>query len=492
MVVEIITNCLKWFIERKLFTWPITILTIAMLVILAIEKAGVKEKDKIGFIVTLASLIITECLLIILPAEEFLDKTKEIFVMDNFAKCFSIFTIFITIMITVAIYYYSRGLPEVAVFYALITGTAIGLLLLPASVDILGVFVAWELLSVPLYIMVAYTANWEKGIEGAMKYFIMGTTSSGILALGVGIIGSLAGTTNLYALSMNIKIASNLELILYVLGVIALLCGFGVKITLVPLHQWAPDTYEGAMPPVTAYLSGAIKVVRFTAPLRVFMLLTPLLRYNARLFLAILAFLTMTYGNIVALKQRKVIRMLAYSSIAQMGYVAIGLVAGTELGLAASIFYLLIFAIMEAIVFITAGIVLLYLKAETIDDYNGLYDEYPLVAVIMMCGLLSLVGLPPFAGFPGKVMLFIAAWQIGLAWLAIALAINSGISIGYYGLLIKRMFLDEPSEKVKVRVKIPLPFKITLIILTLLLVFFGVWPKSLFDVSSLGAKVLLS
>jgi len=474
MLPETISHILA---TRPALALSISILVLATLINLGIEKIKGPKRNIAAFIVAIVALCITEALLFILPLDSVANKAVEFFVFDNFSRYFAVFAVFVTIAITVAVYYYSESLPEVPAFYALITGTAIGLILLPSAVDLVGVFIAWELLSVPLYAMVAYSHNWSRSVEGAVKYYIMGTASSAILGLGIGIIAAITGTTNLYLLEYKISIViTNLfNQVLLGIAIIALIVGFGVKLTLVPIHQWAPDTYEGSMPPITAYLSGTIKAVRFSAPLKVIMLLAPIARYDARLYLAILSFLTMTYANIVALKQKSVYRMMAYSSIAQIGYIVIGLVAATNAGVTAAIFYALAFAIMEVIVFIAIGIIIKYIGAQTIDDYNGLASKYPGLSIILAFSLLSLVGIPPFIGFAGKVYLFVAVWSAGITWLAIAFAINSAISIGYYGLVIKRMFLEEPSKELK-QVRIPVLFMAILWILTLAIIAFGVYP----------------
>jgi len=482
------------FVEKPALSISITTLVIATLINLSIERSKSQRKGFIAFFIALLALILSEVAIIMLPLDDVKDRTAEFFIFDEFARFFAVFAVFVTIAIAVAVYYYSKGLPEIPAFYSLITGTAIGLILLPSAVDLIAIFVAWELLSVPLYAMVAYSHKWSRSIEGAIKYYVMGTASSAILGLGIGVMSALAGTTNLYELSekLNPIFAGSDTFAQIMLGfsVIALIIGFGVKLTLVPLHQWAPDTYEGSMPPITAYLSGTIKAIRFSAPLKVFMLLIPVLRYDARLYLSVLAFLTMTYANIVALKQVRVYRMMAYSSIAQMGYIIIGLVAGTEEGVTAAVFYVFAFAIMEVIVFTVIGIVIYFLDLETVDDYNGLASKYPGISLAFALSLLSLVGIPPLIGFAGKVYLFVAAWSAGVAWLAIALAINSGISIGYYGLVIKRMYLEEPSEKIK-EVRIPRPYIVILWILTLVILVFGIYPAPVENLASLAAKTII-
>ena len=210
---------------------------------------------------------------------------------------------------------------------------------------------------------------------------------------------------------------------------------------------------------------------------------------DAQAYFAILAFITMTYANIVALKQRDIYRMLAYSSIAQMGYVLIGFVAATPYGITAAIFYVFIFAIAEVIVFSVTGILWRSLGIETVDELSGLSSKNPYISIIFALGLLSLLGLPPLAGFPGKVYLFFAAVDANLLWLGLALVINSGIGAGYYGLLVKKMFIDEPSEKVA-KIRLPPQDIIALGLLALVLIVLGVYPGIAEPFARIAAEAL--
>jgi len=486
----ILEDIIDIYVERPAFLTSISILVVITLINLALERSKSQKKGMVSFVLTVLALILVEVALIVLPLDDVGDRTVELFIFDEFARFFAMFAIFATIAVTVAIYYYSEGLPQISAFYALVSGTAIGLILLPSAVDLISIFVAWELLSVPLYAMVAYSHKWSRSVEGAIKYYVMGTASSAFLALGIGIFVAMLGATNIYILHLKLVALGTLDgfqRVIFGIGMAALIVGFGVKLTLVPIHQWAPDTYEGSMPPITAYLSGTIKAIRLSAPIKVFMFLAPSLLYYARVYLAILALLTMTYANIVALKQTRVYRMMAYSSIAQIGYIVIGIVAATLMGLTATIFYAFAFAIMEVTVFIAIGVIIYYLGLETIDDYDGLAKKYPSISIILALTLLGLVGIPPLIGFAGKVYLFIAAWDAGVIWLAIALALNSAISIGYYGLVIKRMFLEEPSDKIK-DVEIPSLYYTILYILVAIMIIYGIFPTPIEYLSSVAAR----
>ena len=487
---ELFLESIGIFTARPGLATTTTILFIAVLLCLLIEKFGQPKYYRLAFIISLLALIITEVIILLSPIET-LDPTSQFYLYDGFAKFFATFGIFVTIAIIIIAQYYMKGLPEIPVFFACMTGIAIGLILLPAATDLIALYVSWELLSVPLYGVVLYSFNWRKSAEGALKYYVLGAVSSAFLGLGFGLMIVVSGTSNIYMLGTALEQAllDPFNRIVLGLAVLLLVVGFSVKITVVPFHTWAPDTYTGSAHPITAYLSGAIKAVRFSAPLRVIILLTPLLRIDAQAYFAILAFITMTYANIVALKQRDIYRMLAYSSIAQMGYVLIGFVAATPYGITAAIFYVFIFAIAEVIVFSVTGILWRSLGIETVDELSGLSSKNPYISIIFALGLLSLLGLPPLAGFPGKVYLFFAAVDANLLWLGLALVINSGIGAGYYGLLVKKMFIDEPSEKVA-KIRLPPQDIIALGLLALILIVLGVYPGIAEPFARIAAEAL--
>lgn len=489
-IIKLFQESVEIFAARWGITLSITILFVATLICLLIEKLWGAKRHREAFLVSLLALIVAEIIIVLSPVE-LLDHTKEFYVYDSFAKFFAAFGVFVTIVIVVIAQFYMKDLPEIPVFFACITGTAIGLILLPAATDLIALYISWELLSVPLYGIVLYSYDWRRSAEGALKYFVLGAVSSAFLGLGFGLMIVVSGTSNIYLLGATLESAlvNPLNKILLGVAILMLVAGFGVKITVVPFHTWAPDTYTGSAHPVTAYLSGTIKAVRFSAPLKVFMLLTPLLRIDAQAYFAVLAFITMTYANIVALKQRNIYRMMAYSSIAQIGYALIGFVAGTIYGISAAIFYVFIFAIAEVVVFSVIGILWRVLGIETVDELSGFSKENAYIAIVFALSLLSLLGLPPLAGFAGKVYLFFAALDNNLLWLGIALVINSGISAGYYGLLVKKMFLDEPSKKIG-KIKLPPQDLIALGILTLILLIVGIYPGIIEPFARMAAQVL--
>ncbi|MCR8433745.1 MAG: NADH-quinone oxidoreductase subunit N [Crenarchaeota archaeon] len=475
-VIEKLTELINIFTARPALVTTVAILFIATFLCLLIERFSKTKRNILAFVVVLSALLITEAILLISPAEAF-DPTKEYFLFDEFAKFFASLGIFATLIVILISQHYIKGLPAIPVFFACMTGTSIGLILLPAATDLITLYVSWELLSVPLYGLVLYAFNWRRSTEGALKYYVMGATSSAFLGLGLAILIAISGKSNIYMLKPALEQAleSTFNDILLGLAVLLLVIGFSVKMTIVPFHSWAPDTYTGSAHPVTAYLSGTIKAVRFAALLRIVLMLAPVLRISAQAYFAILAFLTMTYANIVALKQRDIYRMLAYSSISQVGYILMGLVAGTLYGATAAIFYALVFAMAEVLVFSITGIVWKHLNITTIDEISGLSSRNPYISFVFALGLLSLLGMPPLAGFAGKVYLFFAALDANLLWLGLALVVNSGISAGYYGLLVKRIFIDEPSEKIA-KIRTPAYVSLALGLPTLILIALGVYP----------------
>lgn len=489
-MIELFVKSVDIFVERPALAATTAILFVAALICLLIERYSRTKRDRLAFLVSLSALIITEVVLLASPIETF-DPKSQYFLFDEFAKFFASFSILATLIVVLVAYHYVKDLPAIPVFFACLTGISIGLILLPAATDIITLYISWELLSVPLYGLVLYSFNLKRSAEGALKYYVMGAVSSAFLGLGLAIFVAVGGESNIYLLGpvLGQALGSTLNQILLGLAIILLVIGFGVKLTVVPFHAWAPDTYTGSAHPVTAYLSGTIKAVRFSAPLRILIMLAPMLRIGAQAYLAVLAFLTMTYANIVALKQRDVYRMLAYSSVSQVGYILIGLVAGTLYGITAAIFYILVFAIAEVLVFSIVGITWKHLGISTVDEISGLSSKNPYISITFALGLLSLLGLPPLAGFAGKVYLFFAALDADLLWLGLALVINSGISAGYYGLLVKRIFIDEPSDKIA-KINVPVHVSVALGIATLILIAFGIYPWILEAFARVAAEVL--
>ena len=279
---------------------------------------------------------------------------------------------------------------------------------------------------------------------------------------------------------------------LAILGVVSLIAGFGLKLSIVPFHMWIPDAYEGAPITVGALLSSATKKVGFVAAIRSLIILFPIVEINLSMILAIIALFTMTLGNIAALTQKTITRLLAYSSIAQAGYLLIGLVVlpTSSLGLVGLLYHSFNHAVMQASAFLAAAAVSYKLSKTSLNSYGGLAKIMPITSFCLAISLLALAGIPPLNGFWSKVVLFAAAVEGGYTWLALAGLVNTVISVGYYGLIVKRMYMDDPSEK-KPLVE-PKSIISVLIFATIIIVITGLIPNVLLDYITIVSDNFLS
>lgn len=329
-------------------------------------------------------------------------------------------------------------------YYALLLLAVSGMITMAAATDLVVVFLALEILSLALYILVGFNRQQPRSAEASLKYFLLGAFASGFFLYGAALIYGATGTTNLSAIAAALTGRGGSDLMLYG-GTALLIVGFGFKVALVPFHMWTPDAYQGAPTPVTAFMSVGAKAAGFAAFLRVFFTALPVAHELWGWAVAVLAALTMTLGNIAALRQLSLKRMLAYSSIAHAGYAAVGLVAGTGQGLSAVLFYLF------AYTFMNIGAFAVVTAAERSGENDvmqgqlaGLADRQPLLAAATAVFMFSLAGVPPLAGFFGKFYVFSAAMAGGWGWLVVIGVVNSVISAFYYLRVTVEMYFAAP------------------------------------------------
>jgi NADH-quinone oxidoreductase subunit N len=319
------------------------------------------------------------------------------------------------------------------------------MIVMATAVDLIIVFLGLELLSLPLYILAAFQRENPKSLEAGLKYFLLGAFSSAFFLYGIAMVYGAAGTTQLTDLGKFLQGQTQVDDLLLV-GFGLLLAGFAFKVALVPFHWWTPDVYEGAPTTVTAFMSVAVKAAAFGAFFRAFLVALPAPVLDWRLALAVLAVLTMTLGNVAALLQSDIKRMLAYSSIAHAGYILVALVAAGANGGASALFYLLGYTVTNLGAF--GSVIALSDRARErtrIADFAGAAREHPAVAAVMSICLLSLAGFPPFAGFVGKFLIFGAAVEAGWTWLAVVGVLNSLISVYFYLRPVVQMYMTEPA-----------------------------------------------
>jgi NADH-quinone oxidoreductase subunit N len=356
--------------------------------------------------------------------------------------------------------------------YLLLLAATLGMCLMASSADLIMLYLAIEMTSIPLYLLGGFLTLDEKSTESGFKYLLFGALTTTVLLYGFSLVYGFSGTTNLYALSLHFNQLDALSI-----GVILLvLAGLAFKVSLFPFQFWAPDVYEGSPTPVAGFLSTASKAAGFVVILRLFVIAFPALSASWTSVLAVLATLTMTVGNLIALTQKNIKRLLAYSSIAHAGYAMIGVVAYSQLGASSTIFYLIAYILTNLAAF---GIVAAFGRAAGSDEiaaYRGLSRRNPTLALGMLAVFLSLAGMPPFGGFVAKLLVFAAAVQAGYVWLAVVGVLNSIVGLYYYLNVLKVVYLYRMDGEDEERhpVAVSRPYAIALAALMLGVILLGV------------------
>jgi NADH-quinone oxidoreductase subunit N len=370
-------------------------------------------------------------------------------VLDNYSLFFKgIFLITAGLTILMSVRFLKAEGFEHGEYYILLLFATVGMMLMASAADLIIIFLGLETFSLAVYVLVGFFRTQPKSNESSLKYFLLGAFSTGFLLYGIALIYGATGTTNLKGIYEFVRRVNLLADPLLLIGMSLLLVGFGFKVASVPFHMWTPDVYEGAPTSVTAFMSVGPKAAGFAAFLRVFLYSLSSLQTDYVWILWVLAVLTMTLGNLVAIAQKNIKRMLAYSSIAHAGYILVAMVAGSELSTASILYYLLAYAFMNLGAF---GVVILYgRKGEEnilIDDYSGMASKYPLLAAAMAIFMFSLAGIPPTAGFVGKFYIFSAAVKAGYIGLAIIGVLNSALSVYYYLRVTVMMYMRGPEKE---------------------------------------------
>jgi NADH-quinone oxidoreductase subunit N len=372
-------------------------------------------------------------------------------------------------------------------YYFLILCATLGMMIMAGGIDLITIFVGLETMAVSFYILAGFIKPNQRSNEAAVKYFLLGAFSLGILLYGMSLMYGLSGTTNLR--TMAVAFAGQEGDPRLVLAVILVVAGVGFKIAAVPFHMWAPDVYEGAPTPVTAFLSVGSKAASFAMLLRIFLEGLPSMNASWRLLFEGLAIATMTVGNLAALTQTNLKRMLAYSSIAHAGYLLIGVVAGTTRGVTAMMIYLLIYSFTQ----IGAFIIIVIMQRQDVvgdelKDFSGLHARHPFAAFAMLVFMLSLGGIPPTAGFMGKLWLFGAAIDAGYVWLAVIAVLNSAVSLYYYIRIVVFMYVKPQGAGSEVKTTPSLGFALAVAVIATIAL--GVYPRLLFELAEMSARTL--
>ncbi|MCU4925007.1 NADH-quinone oxidoreductase subunit N [Halobacteria archaeon AArc-dxtr1] len=372
-------------------------------------------------------------------------------VVDQFALFFLAIVTIVTALVAIASYDYMAGHAYQAEYYSLLVLAATGMATMATANSLVTIFIALELASLPSYALVSILKDNRGSVEGGLKYFLIGALSSAIFVYGISLVYGATGSLQLDAIAAGIDGDYGP---LLGLGILMLIGGFAFKTASVPFHFWAPDAYEGAPAPISAFLSSASKAAGFVIAFRVFTTAFPLEGTTAAIGVdwtfafVVLAIVTMTVGNFAAAVQDNVKRMLAYSSVGHAGYALIGLAglgAGVdELVLGAAMLHLLVYGFMNTGAFLFIALAEHWGVGRTFADYNGLAKQAPVACAAMAVFMFSLAGIPPFGGFFSKYILFWGAIDAGLLVVAAALVINSALSLYYYSRLVKALFIEEP------------------------------------------------
>jgi NADH-quinone oxidoreductase subunit N len=379
--------------------------------------------------------------------------------------------------------------------YILLLAATLGMDLMAASADLVMLYLAIETTSIPLYVLAGFMLADERSTEAGFKYLLFGAMTSAIMLYGFSLLYGFAGTTNIYELA-SMAVAGQLSLGVALGLVVLIVVGLGFKVSIVPFHFWAPDVYTGAPTPVAGFLSTASKAAGFAVFLRLFMTAfqgtsVTQFSFSWASILAILAALTMTLGNLVALKQANIKRLLAYSSVAHAGYAMIGVVSLSNSGLGATstVFYLVAYILTNLAAF---GIVMAFGRvtgSDEIKDYAGMSRRSPGLALAMLVAFLSLAGMPPFGGFVAKVFVFAAAVQVNMVWLAVVGILNSIVGVYYYLTVLKVVYLYRMEGEDEEAHPIPLtrPYAIGLVVLTVGILLIGTLFAPWFGLSGAAA-----
>ncbi|HSB05171.1 MAG TPA: NADH-quinone oxidoreductase subunit N [Thermodesulfobacteriota bacterium] len=429
---------------------PEIILTVFGFLVLLLDVFSSKEGKK-GYLGILSLIGIVIAFLFTLPLMGS-DQTGfgGMFISDGFTLFFKILFLiiaFLTILISMG-YAHREGM-EIGEYYALVLFATLGMMLMAAGSHLITIFLGLETMSISIYILAGIIRGDRRSSEAALKYFILGAFATGFLLYGMALIYGATGSFYLKEVASYIVSKNLLRSPMLLMSLVFLTIGFGFKIASVPFHMWTPDVYEGAPTSITAFMATGVKAAGFAALVRVFFSALPAFRPDWTSIMWVIALATMTIGNIVAISQTNIKRMLAYSSIAHAGYILVAFVAGNDIGTSGILFYLMAYAFMNLGAF--TCVILLGKRGEEntlISDYAGIGFKYPLLAASMTIFLLSMAGIPPLAGFMAKFYVFSAAVKSKFYWLAILGVLNSAISVYYYLRVTVLMYFRESERDI--------------------------------------------
>lgn len=439
------------------FFLPELTLTVGILLVILCDITLKGLRNRLNPLLTVFTLVLAAAFTFQLNQSAPTGLFHGMLAMDGLAQFFKLFLLLAALLVVLASLYSSELAPfHQGEFFALLLAVTLGMVLLANSTNLAMLYLSLELVSLASYIMVGYLKTDRLSNEASLKYILFGSISTGAMLYGLSLIYGMTGSLNLYTirdafLSQGVEGVSQFTVLL---AVVLSLAGFGFKTAAVPFHFWCPDVYAGAPTPVTAFLSVAPKAAGFATLLRFFFSgmsqnsgtqWSMIGGIDWPIVLIGVSVLTMTLGNVAALTQNNLKRMLAYSSIAHAGYILMGAVVLTGEGVKAILIYLFVYLFMNLGAFLVVTIIYDSDKTFEIDDYNGMFKRSPFVAVAMAIFMLSLIGIPPFSGFMGKLYVFGSVIDKGLYWFAAIGALNAAVAAFYYMRVLKAMLIENGS-----------------------------------------------
>jgi len=461
---------------------PELVMTALALAVLLLDLV-IKKKEVLALI-SMAGVAFASLTLFGPPAVTF----GTMYIADGYSTFFKIiFFINVILTVLISIKYIAIERVNYGEYYSLILFSTIGMMIMASAGDLIVLYLGLELMALSTYVLAGFIRHDIKSNEAALKYFLLGAFSSGFLLYGISLIYGLTGTTDLKAIAAFISERGLTDNFSLLLSVIFFIVAFGFKIAAAPFHMWAPDVYEGAPTSITAFMSVGPKAAGFAVLGRVFMVAFVSVKVDWAMILIPLAILTMAIGNIVALSQTNIKRMLAYSSIAHAGYALLGIITANNDGLASMMNYLMIYAFMNIGAF--AVIIMLRsegFKGDNISDYEGLSKTHPLAALLMLIFMFSLTGIPPTAGFIGKLYIFMSAINAGYTWLVVVAVVFSAISAYFYLRIIMYMYMREP--KTTVTLTTSFSNGVALVVTAVAVLVIGIMPAQLLEFAKAAIK----
>ena len=486
--------------ETLRFLLPELILLFTAAVVLTLDLVWRREPDyqrRRLPVVAVAGLLIALLVTVILILDRVDVRVATMMTVDPLALFFKVIAMAgVALVILSAIDFLPARPPYVGEFYTLLVSAALAISVAVSANDLILIYLSMEFLSITSYVLTGFFKRDLRSIEGALKYFLYGAAASAVMLYGMSLLYGATGTTDLAGLAQALRGEAGRALgLLSFPAIVLLVVGFGFKASLVPFHQWAPDAYEGAPTPITAFLSTASKATGFAIMTRVLLTALPMFRTQEWVpVLAALSIVTMTLGNLVAIQQRNVKRLLAYSSIAQAGYILIGLVALADHitfnGLSGLLLYLFAYLFTNVGAFAVVTAVESATGAVDLPDYAGLVRRSPLLAGMLLLFMLSLAGIPPTGGFLGKFLVFGAAIQAKFLALAIIAIVNSAIAAFYYLNVVRYTFLEPAPEGQDQAISLSPAMKTTLWVCAVMTLLIGIYAQPFIEWATRSATLI--